>query len=129
MREIILRAYEPRKKEWHYFHIPFDIGKTIPEMSPSLYYENWCESTGLNDKNGIKIFEGDVLKSSNSDPDYDIWDDVENTEIYWDDENACWAGSDWFIDTETKDESIYCPNFVEVIGNIYENPELLKELK
>jgi len=115
MREIILRAYEPRKKEWHYFHIPFDIGKIIPGMSPSLYYENWCESTGLHDKNGKEVFEGDVVRFSA----YWVGDSIEKESV----EEIEWYENGW--NDNLLIGYMDHPSWCEVIGNIYENPELL----
>lgn len=72
--------------------------------------------TGLKDKNGKEIYEGDVLKFYNG----------RIGKITWDNE---WCVNKYVL----EDNSFgYLPEFqfykpYEVIGNIYENPELLKE--
>ena len=87
------------------------------------------QSTGLHDKNGKEIYEGDILKS----------EFVEcNFEIEWNNEAACY---DWCVVAETKKMAASLAKaieeapakakkpfdkIIEVIGNIYENPELLK---
>ena len=80
------------------------------------------QSTGIKDKNGKEIFEGDIVKFSDC-------DDVYVTPVVWDKNYACFGLSfsgkyptsfDYLEEfyTELKD--------IEVVGNIYENPELLK---
>ena len=74
--------------------------------------------TGLHDKYGKEIYEGDILKID--------WDDGRYPEhiiekaVYWDDDDACWQLGEG--GSPKKDAK----NHMEVIGNIYENPELLK---
>lgn len=81
--------------------------------------------TTLKDKNGKEIYEGDILATINDDPKYDIWDkgDWGYTAVIWHNSTSCFCGSNWTWE-DSNSESVYDLQFIEVIGNIYENSEL-----
>lgn len=71
--------------------------------------------TGLLDKNGEEIYEGDIVKTKYQ----------PKAQMIWEDEEACFAFLT--IDDVVKDNKMYGFHDmeVEIIGNIYENPDLL----
>ena len=95
-----------------------------------VYRGEFEQCTGLKDKTGRLIYEGDILATSNNDPKYDLWkpEDWGYTVVYWNEKNLCFAGTKWFIDGP-EEESVFNAEFVEVVGNIHENPELLEAQK
>ena len=74
--------------------------------------------TGLLDKNGKEIYEGDICKMG--------WEGHEIiAPMIWNSEKAQF-GLDATVDFESPEHIKDVPTRPEVIGNIYENPELLK---
>lgn len=74
--------------------------------------------TGLYDKNNNEIYDGDILQL-----DYPEWNHI----VFWDDSQLKWA---YRKIGETQSYSLCMSpmnlSHYEVIGNIYDNPELLK---
>ena len=71
----------------------------------------FMQYTGLKDKNGVEIYEGDIVKHL---------DFKETMQIKWIGSGlACWIDDgNWsLMDTDGE---------VEILGNIYENPELMR---
>ena len=78
------------------------------------------QSTGLKDKNGKEVFEGDILSIETD-------EGIFNVNIFWDDKHAL-----FMFESEIHNEKELLAELVEdntypfeIIGNIYENPELL----
>ena len=120
-REIKFRAWDKNNKSLHnIWMLDFDcgfknakeIGIEIEEDCLTKYrvseQDNFIlmQFTGLLDKNGKEIYEGDIVEYI-TDP---LEDSPYNKEIEV---------------IEWENGSFYIPNNCEVIGNIYENPELI----
>lgn len=133
MREILFRGKHAVSGEWifgdllcsngnYYIH---EKGKPIVSyVSPMAAFGTVGQYTGLTDKNGKKIFEGDIIK------------DKELRRIYmigYNEDLMKYA----FLYYHKELKNIYCGGFVsksdgksiEVIGNIHDNPELLEDIK
>ena len=125
MREILFRGKRIDSGEWVYggYRVEkigeYPIAVFIIEHLTSGVFENHRvdpetvgQYTGLNDKNGKKIFEGDIVNIT-----YNTT--VENAVIEY--KGASFYGSTfadcWELDNYYE---------IEVIGNIHDNPELLK---
>lgn len=82
------------------------------------------QSTGLKDKNGKEIFEGDIVTDGHT------TGDIKNHPtlgFYMVDDNGV---ERWFSDHATiedfEEDAETIARILEIIGNIFENPELIK---
>ena len=145
MKQILFRGKRIDNNEWvHGFYF-----ESLADGMKHCYikYETWDEGfvtyevipetvnqfTDLCDKNGKKIFEGDIISA---------------TALDTGEEQRAVIGFGNFIDENNDDEYIgffiefdgikttitqlsmeECKNRIEVIGNIYDNPELLEDME
>ena len=152
MREILFRGkQEYKNKEWVFGSLHSEYGETDKTGQRKIDYrilgmrgecdyvlsETVGQFTGLTDKNGKKIFEGDFLNGFQY-PFYRSESDEHNyfAEVIWFPGNCAFgiythkhptakvrgisAGNADFIEDFNSDDW-------EVIGNIHDNPELMKE--
>lgn len=107
--------YEPHKIEYINFYDGFVTLKVVGfiefEDAELLQY------TGLKDKNGKEIYEGDIIKRESMAP--GGLDRIGKITI---EDGVIWIESN--VDSVCLFDEI---DELEVIGNIYENPELLEE--
>lgn len=114
-REIKFRAWDKNSKTILYVLDNPSWAGTTGKLIDSFEDEDLMQYTGLKDKNGKEIYEGDIVKSRHQ----------EKAIVIWDIENACFATET--VDDVVKGEKQYClPDVEVIIGNIYENPGLLK---
>jgi len=132
MREIKFRAWDTQLKamigsDERDFAVSFDGFISVyngEELCDELTTLELMQYTGLKDKNGKEIYEGDLIKyEAGAWVDcYGAWQEkstIEKVEIEP-------LGTNPFSATGYDDITIFYPENGQVIGNIYENPELLE---
>ena len=145
MREILFRAKRIDNSEWVEGYYIYHIKRTICPIGDSVKpedeqhvimqdgFSDWnmprntvvfdidpetvCQYTGMKDKNGSRIWENDIVKIENS-----MDEGIGNIEFY---------DGMWYVDGEPSNSLHDITEYddageVEVIGNIFDNPELLK---
>ena len=117
-REIKFRVLNTKTKAWEEFNIPFEFYASNEIDANDYDWETLGEFTGLYDKNEKEqeVYQGDLIQAKDHELKY-IY------EVVWDEERLEWGVKNslgmitslWTFDKDFK-----------VIGNIYENKELLK---
>jgi uncharacterized phage protein (TIGR01671 family) len=120
-------AKEPAIYENHYVYTKrIDGEKWFKTIQVEVIPETLGQFTGLTDKNGKNIFEGDIVKTKFGRLCVVEWRSTQ-----------CFCGFDFTVcicnaNNKTKAPSafdLYFPENLEIIGNIHDNKELLGENK
>ena len=124
-REILFRGLSNQGKGWLYGDVVRNVEGAVAIMPPyQMNMYNTCSQnevspdtigqyTGLTDKNGVKIFEGDIIS---------IGDPNIKYIIMWRNDGFCakQIGASSYIGLT------YWASDIEVLSNVIDNPELVK---
>lgn len=115
-----------QKTHWEYFYLPDDLGfdEEIYLNKENYVMESFTEFTGLLDKNGVEIYESDLVETL---------DGV--FQVSWNQLHCAWCLfqngmmkndiiADWINDDGSTPKRWEKKEF-KVIGNVFQNPELL----
>ncbi len=150
MRQFKFRAWDSQRKRFMKSHIDatfnVDLDGNITAENYSIYPTFRCgikqleitQFTGLLDKSGKEIYEGDLLKNSGKTK-IEVCNNNKVVESpYWEISKVVFVEgcfkkiiiaqeNSYFGAIPSRPMSIFRPHeYLEVIGNIYENPELLE---
>lgn len=132
VREIKFRAWSIRCKMMHH------LEPSNSTLSDLIEEKDWkvMELTGLRDKNGKEIWEGDIVRWRH--PELDPFESPlsRRSRVGFHNTVFCLIDQSGTPERYTKDgfknewfsmeQFVYNKDCIEVLGNIYENPELLK---
>lgn len=130
MRTIKFRGKSKKTGEWLYGSLlqRFDCDFIYTDDCNGLFIENEVDTktigqfTGLCDKNGKEIYEGDILRLANSPSSI--------CEVRWNDSITSFCirlSYENELGSKPLGEWAICERDIKIIGNIHDNPELLKQ--
>ena len=136
MREILFHGKRADSGEWvegdllqiKYYNKPIIECKIMPQTPVSSAYPVLSETigqfTGLTDKNGVRIFEGDICR-------FKRFNDVHVGKIIFNETTASFVMKYQSIvgaygEKATHKMLLSVCDDIEVIGNIHDDPELLR---
>ncbi|MCT3344659.1 hypothetical protein EFP23_08745 [Lacticaseibacillus paracasei] len=119
-REIKFRGWRRKYQCWEYGYLiecpapelneSVEVTKSGGRIIAAVERDSIGQYIGLHDKNGREIYEGDIVKNEYG----------KVMEVNYDPRSAAFGVGDYYFGT------IGSGKILEVIGNIFENPELLE---
>lgn len=127
----------PNFKAWDKYHeimviiISIDFERKIAYVGREdgdrweIHFDNlnFMQSTGLKDKNGVEIYEGDLVQNGRGEIGYVTYLLQETGFV------VVLKNTDYRLGHRNTGESYDMAYWHEIIGNIYENPELLEAIE
>ncbi len=119
MLEIKFKVFDKKSKEMYcwedidYINID-EVGVDDGDLRLSYKDIELLQYTGLKDKNGKEIYEGDIFQDE-EDGSYDF--------VKWNKVYGGYGTNIWWLPKELVEQS----NKIEIIGNICENKDLIKK--
>lgn len=130
---IVRTRYIPDTRDWdtvEYYENNPCYHLSMIEVDP----ETVCQYTGLTDKNGRKIFEGDIITYQHDNDDFPFPNkDTKRRvgRVYFQEFRSCFAVAEGRNGSDMINQDLFKyvqnGNRVQVIGNIFDNPELIGE--
>lgn len=138
-KELIFRAWNKIEKKWESLETSWSFDELTGEIiffpEPVPEASEWLEImqfTGVKDINDKRIFEGDIIQQFGYDP-IERVPFKEYSVVVWDQDNCEYRleeAEGFKIDPKPSDYGVVVGSFsagieCEVIGNVFQNPELI----
>jgi uncharacterized phage protein (TIGR01671 family) len=118
------RVWDFSKKKFYFYSGIFNLANQHQKLLPPGSFEQFNkieiqQFTGLKDKNNKEIYEGDIVSTFYRSMGWNLSGKNKLGVITWKNKSSCFK-----ICRDKQQCGI--TNVIEIVGNIFENPELLK---
>lgn len=113
----------PDGRHTHHFIIPLgadlSLGTPVEKIQVEVDPDTICQCTGLKDKNGKLIWENDIVMT--------VYDGNEHIyQVVWDESELDFKATNGKENYKSNFEYLPCCDEIEILGNCFDNPELLE---